>query len=441
MSEDKNEYLNVDALGTAKFFIHTGKKHEANQILDMVLPYCKTMDQYDAIAYVYTKNRNFTRGLDIAKKMLPMAKNPEQMYNLRTNLARAYLNLNKPDQAIKYINTNKVINPDDQTNLMDEAYSLFLLNRKDEGEKILRKIVENPQSQDIYDRCIFNLGSYDLRNGNFKDGIRNFLLGGRKMEIWKSLNIPCKEWDGSVIHNATILAVAEGGIGDEIINIRFQKHIKDLGMNPVWYTDRKDLAEVFRRNGFNVVTDVNEIQSDWYWYYSMLSPCYLDIDEDDLWYGRYLRANNKPKPSNKIKIGLKISGNPDYDQDLARSIPLDKILEIIPEEYEVYSFHKDEILDHPRVINWMSDGTTWDDTLNKIEEMDFIISSCTSLVHAASAMQKQTFVFVPILKYYLWSNDKIKSPWYSDNTVVLHQIKQDDWNEPIEQLKNILSYE
>jgi hypothetical protein len=34
--ENKYEYVNVDALGSAKFFVQRGMKTKANQILDMI---------------------------------------------------------------------------------------------------------------------------------------------------------------------------------------------------------------------------------------------------------------------------------------------------------------------------------------------------------------------------------------------------------------------
>ena len=438
MKDDKNEYVGVDALGTAKFFIHFGEKAKANQILDMVLPLCTTMEQLDEIGYAYTKNRNFKKGLEVALKQLPKAKDPTQMWDARVNVIRSCLNANMPDEAYRYIKANKALKPTDQQTLADEAYALFLLNRKDEGEKILRAIVAKPDTQDIFERCTFNLGSYDLRNGNFKLGMRNFLLSGRKFKIWEEYKMENEFWDGAVLPGKTVVLMAEGGIGDEIINVRFMKHVASLGMTPVWYSTRKDLADVFRRCGFTVVTSMHEIKKDWLWTYGMLSPVYLNVDEDKLWDGPYLQPKVVSTPGKK-KIGLKVAGNPFYDHDLARQLPLEEVLAAIPEDYEIYSFHKDEPFDHPRVINWMTDETTWDDTLNKISEMECMISSCTSLVHAAGAMGKKTFVLVPILKYYLWSNDKLHSPWYGDNMHVLHQIKQHKWDEPLAILTDFLS--
>jgi len=438
MKMNQHYGIEIDALGTAKFFRQFDKKKESNIALDLVLPYCTTLQQLDAIGFIYAENRNFIRSLEVAYKVLALAENPDQELTCRVNVIRSLLNTNQPNKALEHINVIKELYPNDQPNLMDEAYVLFLLNRKDEAESILREILKNPTSEDIYNRCTFNIGSYDLRNGNFKSGISNFLLSGRKMNIWKNITLPNTYWDGRVVKGAVIVFLAEGGIGDEIINIRFHKHIKDLGMIPVWYTDRKDLADVFIRNGFDCITDLKEVKPDWWWSYSMLLPVFLDLDEKDLWYGKYLEPKLKLPNTNIKKIGIKISGNPEYDQDLARTVDLDGLLECIPEDYEVYSFHYEEPIDHPRVINWMNKDVTWDDTLNVINNMDIIVSSCTSLIHACGAMDKEAIVMTPILKYYLWSNEKRTSPWYSDKITVLHQHKNNNWSDVFKELKELL---
>lgn len=435
----KMEYSNPDAIGTAKFFINLGKKKEANTVLDMIYPLCNTMEQLDAVGQAYATNRNFTKSLEIAVRQLAKARNPTEMWDCRVNVIRCYLNLNRPDEALKYIRANKVINPTDQPNLMDEAYALFLLNRKDEGERILRHVVSNPDSQDILNRCTFNLGSYDLRAGNFKLGMREVLLGGRAMDIWKELDIPNAQWRGEDATGKTVVVFAEGGYGDEIINVRFMYHIQQRGMNPVWLTDRQDMIDVFKRNGFQAISSRSEIQHDWLWTYSMLVPVWLDLDACDLWNGPYLQATGDVvlKPIGK-SVGIKTSGNPDYDQDLARSVSVEQLVDAIPSDYTIYSFHKDEIIEHPRVINWMTNHTTWEDTMNAAASMDAIVSTCTSLPHMSSAMGVKTIIMTPILKYYLWAGEEATSPWYGDTTTVLHQSAPNDWSSVIAQIRSML---
>lgn len=435
------EYPNCDPLGTAKFFINLKQPEKAKVSLDQIKPYCKTIEQLDAIGKLYADCREWDDSLEIAKQIHSLLSNNQSKYDIRTNIVRSLLNLNRPEEALIYINMNEKVNPSDHPNRMDKAMALFLLNRKTEGEAILRKILEEPHNDEIDARVKFNLGSYDMRNGNFKDGLKNFLLQGRKLSIWESYTLPKhNEWDGSIQPGKTVLLCQDGGIGDEIINIRFQKHIKQLGMNPVWFTARKDLAEVFRRNGFQVITNLDEYKSDWLWTYSMIVPVLLDVDEDDLWHGPYLKSIGKAeKLPGKLKIGIKCVGNPKYDQDLNRTIPYKEILEILPKDATVYSFHVEEDINDLRVIPLKGKIKTWDDTLDFIDQMDYMISSCTSTAHAASAMGKKTVVMVPILNYYLWAKPGNHSKWYSENTTLFRQTDHRNWNDPISELKDYLN--
>ena len=81
---------------------------------------------------------------------------------------------------------------------------------------------------------------------------------------------------------------------------------------------------------------------------------------------------------------------------------------------------------------------TWDDTLACIENLDYVITSCTSIAHAAAAMGKKTIILVPISAYYTWSHSGEQSPWYGDNVILLRQQRPRTWDEPIEKLKSLI---
>lgn len=430
-------------LATAEFFIHLKQFEKAKVVLDLLKPYAQRIEEIDQLGKLYAEIREFNDTLELAQRIYALVNTPQARFDARVNIVRAYLNLNRPVDALAYIKINERDKPDDHPNKMDEAMCYFLLDRKDEGEAILRKILTEPHTDDIDFRVNFNLGTYDLRNGNFKDGLRHVLLDGRKLNIWHEFKFPKNQlWEGTPQPGKTIVLCAEGGIGDEIISVRFMKHFKDVGMNPIWYTDRKDIANIFERCGFKTVSNLQHIPQDWLWTYSMPAPTYLDLEEDDLWYGSYLTALNKaPKlPDNdKKKIGIKCMGNPKYDQDLHRTIPFEQLIDSIPEEYEIYSFHIDEDFYHPRVIQLKDKIKTWDDTLDYIEQMDVVVSSCTSLIHAAGAIGKQSVVVVPILTYYTWAKPEQHTKWYGDNLTVLRQTAYDNWNAPLLELKDYMN--
>lgn len=427
-------------LATAEFFIHIKQNDKAKIVLDLLKPYAQRIEEIDQLGKLYAQIREFNDTLELAHRIYAMVNTPDTRFDARVNIIRAYLNLNKPNDALVYIDINERERPNDHPNQMDRAMAYFLLDRKEEGEAILRKILTEPHTEDVDNRVRFNLGTYDLRNGNFKEGLRHVLLDGRKLNIWHEFKYPKEQlWEGTPQPGKTIVLCAEGGIGDEIISVRFMKHFRDVGMNPIWYSDRKDICDIFNRCGFPTISNLKEIPKDWLWTYSMPSPTYLDLEEDQLWYGPYLKPLDLPKmPSQKKKIGIKCMGNPKYDQDLHRTIPFEQLIDSIPEEYEIYSFHVDEDFNHPRVIPLKDKIKTWDDTLVLLDQMDLVISSCTSLIHAAGAIGKDAIVIIPILTYYTWARPDYHTKWYGDNLTILRQKEYDNWNAPLAELKNML---
>jgi ADP-heptose:LPS heptosyltransferase len=96
-------------------------------------------------------------------------------------------------------------------------------------------------------------------------------------------------------------------------------------------------------------------------------------------------------------------------------------------------YYIDKEVGHAGTIDLGPRIESWEDTLDFIDQMDCIVSSCTSLVHAAGAMGKTTFVIVPIAEYYIWSTSRkdTSSPWYGPNFQVHKQTKIRSWHEPL----------
>jgi ADP-heptose:LPS heptosyltransferase len=162
-----------------------------------------------------------------------------------------------------------------------------------------------------------------------------------------------------------------------------------------------------------------------------------------LWDGPYLTPKRNPKnklESKKFKIGIKANGNPYFSQDIYRRIPIDEIIEMLSEfkDIEIYFFDKER--SHPKCINMKDRLNSWDDTLDYVDQMDVIVSSCTSLVHAAGAIGKTTIVMTPIAEYYVWTSTRTNgsTPWYGDNFHVAKQEKLRSWVEPLAKAKEII---
>lgn len=431
------------------FLKQTDELTTAKLLLDTFAKYSTSSAQYDKIASLYCDIKDYNSSVKYAEKALTLSDNNEAMYACRSNLAKMHNHLNNPDKSLFYLNINANISKFDYDILLEKVFSLFLLNRKSESEAILRDILAEYETansditDDIISRVEFNLGTYDLYAGKFKKGLEGFLLRGKEIGIWKNVILPEPFifWNSKYITNIDLVILAEGGIGDEIINIRFMNNLKALNINPIWLTNHKDLVEVFNRNDYKTISNLNQLDRSKTYHYThaMSLPIFLDLDEDQVFTKPYLvNSNNINLNTKNLKIGLKWSGNPLYEQDLHRSVDLDQIINKINNtDILYYSLQRDEGREDANkyeFINQTLNLDTWEDTLNSIASLDIIITSCTSIAHASAAMGKTTFVLVPITGYYIWCSPSL--PWYGANTFVFRQTEHKNWDDPLNQILN-----
>jgi hypothetical protein len=438
-----------------QFLDKNGERDQAIKLLDTMDKLAFTFEENDDVAKSFFKLKEYDKAIKSGLKSYITAYTNEKTWVARANLINIYNHANQPEMALKYIKQAKVSIPRDIDTLLEEAYSNFLMNNRDKAESILLDVLENTDnlSEEYITKIKFNLGTYCLYRDEFQKGLRLFLLEGKKLDYWQKAKLNFNFWEGGIQPGKTIVLYAEAGIGDEIINIRFMKHLRDFGMNPVWLSDRKDLVNIFNRNGFTSINNLKELKNnkDVVWTYPMVLPVYLDLEYKDLWYGPYIKADQNYvekwsyiKNSPKLKIGIRWQGNPLYDNDLHRSVDLKGFYESLKHlDADFYSLQKDngleELEDFPGIIDLQDKLNSWEDTLAVIENLDIVITSCTSVAHASAAMGKKTCIFVPISAYYVWSHSMEQSPWYGDNVILFRQEKPRSWKEPLKKLnKSIL---
>ena len=418
---------------------------------------------YDTICYAYYKAKDYKNAIKYGELALG-ASGPDEAVAIRYNLGKCYLNANEP---IKSKNAFKIVSdlqPEKIDIKLDLAAALYACNQKDEAKNLLLELEENSWMLQSKDETAvqFNLGTHFIRSGNFKKGME-YLSLGRKLRIWGSYThkFPIPEWDGTTQPGKHILIVGEGGIGDEIINARFVRNINERGMKASFASCHK-MNTIFERmpyektqNYVKFTTDINDINDYDYWAPAMNLPKILGVDTHELWNGPYLsvdkwyndkweyefQISNRPR---KPMVGIRWSGNPLYEQDLHRSIDLSKVNECIPKDWKKYSIQKgdtNDLKNHEDIKDLEPLLETFEDALACINNLDLIITSCTSVAHAAAALGKRTIVMVPIMDYYVWGENKSKSSWYGDNVTIIRQTKPKNWDSAYAELKEILNAE
>lgn len=416
------------------------KRTLAFEILDMYFLKAKSLSDFDTLGALALKAEYRPMYLKCAEAAYTHAETSEQLYVARSNLYKAYNALNYPEKALFYIEQNLALTPDDFETQTQKAFNLALAGDRKAGEDILLDLIKKYPHKAHDMRAA--LSGKMLRDGNTADGILSFIDTFKPKSYLFDTVLKMKKWEGMIQPGKTIYVEGEGGIGDEIINIRFFNILESYGMKPILYSSwsiyREDTVNLFRRHGFEVITEHYSIDITQLWTSMMSLPGYLNLNEAKLWYGPYLTAKCNPKnklpDTDKFRIGIKCSGNPYFSQDEYRKIPIEQLLIHIPENVEIY--YIDKGTEYPGVNNLSNKIESWEDTLDFINQMDCIVSSCTSLVHAAGAMGKTTLVAVPIAEYYIWSSTRkdTSSPWYGDNFYVFKQTEVRSWDNP---LKNI----
>jgi len=419
--------------------VSSDKREIGYQILDHIFSKATTLQELDVVGELSLKTEYRDLYFKCAEMAYSVALTTQERYAARNNLIKAYTAMNYPDKALYYIEQQLSLMPDDFEMLCQKAANTSLSGDKEAGEAMLLEILKKFPEEEKHIQALLS-GKY-LREGNLTRGISVFIDTYKGKNRLFDEQLKMKRWGGIVYPGKKIYVDGEGGIGDEIINIRFFKNIEKLGMTPILYSHNnkyyKHKNDLFARHGYQIQTESYSIDSTQYWIPMMSLPATLGLTEEKLWTGTYLTPlrNEKNKlPDSKFKIGIKCSGNPYFAQDEYRKIPLDLMLQYLPKDVDIY--YIDTTDGHNGVINLADRITSWEDTLDYIDQMDCIVSSCTSLVHAAGAMGKTTFVAVPIAEYYVWTSSRRdnSTPWYGDNFHVMKQVELRDWHQPLSQI-------
>jgi len=426
------EFLNnVDELATANTLLNTFEKYAAD------------ISQYDELGRCYEKIKQYNNALRMINKCSALAKDPVQMFNIRANLAKVYNHLNEPFKSITQSKLNIEVDPTDYDSKMELSFSYYLCGDIQKSYDIQRDLLQIPDLPlEIKKRIIFNMSTFEMENGNFKGGMYKMVYGGKEIGIWKSPKRPYEKWQGNDI-SKTLLVFAEAGIGDEFINIRFMRELTKRNIKHHYVGFRKDLVELFKDNGYNAIleSDLDPLE-DYVYCDAMTIPVLLNIDETQLWESPYLAAKSEyiekwKKLLPEKFLTIKYSGNPFYDHDLHRSLPIQELLSSLSSlNIPIISLQ----IENKEVELVTPDIQSWDDTLAIQHLALYNITSCTSTAHSASASGAKCAVISPICRYYPWvslSTD-YTSPWYGKTTKIFPQIEWRDWSGPFTLLKKEL---
>jgi ADP-heptose:LPS heptosyltransferase len=334
--------------------------------------------------------------------------------------------------------------------LIDQQLNLMIRGRFDEAWKLSQKLHEiNPNDL----RHNFNRGWFLINQGDLQGGFR-CLESGRLLDVYGGKKILTTKpiWNQKEdLKNKIIIIALECGFGDQIIYVRFANEVKKRGGKAIICCDERLHGLFSRTPGVDDIISPNQVhltRHD-YWIPGFSCSWIFDHTFETLPKEPYVFANPNSVEiwkniikGDKIKIGIRWSGSPLFEHQQFRIFPPERLINLskYKDKIQFYSFQRDsDTRELPEEIHDLQHILiSWEDTAAAIENLDLMITSCTSVAHLSAAMGKPTWVIVPILPYHVWAYGEEHSPWYPKTTRVFRQKKFSDWECTFEELENKL---
>jgi tetratricopeptide (TPR) repeat protein len=254
-------------------------------------------------------------------------------------------------------------------------------------------------------------------------------------------------WQGETVTSKSLLVFSEQGLGDTLQFCRYVKLLADLGAEVVFEVQEPLLQLLQGLEGAALVIARGDPMPKCDFKVPLLSLprlfkttletipsalCYLPRDSS-----RIQEWRSRLGASDRRRVGLAWSGNPQLPNDRHRSLGLAEFAPHLPPQFEYYCLQKDVSLADQQFLAqnaWLRHlPLDFADTAALCESMDAVVSVCTSIAHLAAAVGRPTFVLLSFCADWRWLMDRSDSPWYP--TVTLYrQRRLGVWDDPLTQV-------
>jgi len=305
-----------------------------------------------------------------------------------------------------------------------------------EGWRLAQQLeVDEPNNH----RAAYNRGWYKLRQGQIQAGYQ-LMDRGRMAGVFgnKRPDVPTQQWDGK--SKGIVLLNLEGGLGDQIHQVRYAKYIAARGCKVIvactgslasLFVDVEGVSSVIQHEAvFGIYHD--------FWVAGMSAIVPLGFDYGDISGAPYITKPVTIK-SRKKRIGLRWQGSTQFEHEHHKAFPYELMFAAVKDtDAEFISLQRDEGAD--AAPTWVKTVplNSWEDTRAAAASCDLVISSCTSVSHLSAAMGIKTMVVTPIMPYFLYALAGESTPYYKSMSLIRQEVFG-DWQAPFDQIKDRLN--
>jgi tetratricopeptide (TPR) repeat protein len=358
--------------------------------------------------------------------------------------------LKRPLEALESYNKLLTLVPDKSEYYINRANAYCDLQRFSEAladyDEALRVDPDNPNHH-------WNRGLALLRTGDLKNGWRDYEWRLKKPDTMARLpKFSQPAWNGrEALTGKRILLFPEQGLGDTIQFSRFTSLIaRDaeeviLQVQPPLKTLLSSLSDVSH------VVGLDEPLPPYDLHFPLLSlPAALNVGLEDIpTHTPGLKANPQRVEKWQSRIGLSEAltvavawaGNPDFIDDRNRSIGLQQISPLFEAPACFLSIQKvlrpgdaELLKSTPNVVHLGDEIQDFDDTAAIMSLVDLVISSDTSVVHLAGALDRPIWVLLQFASDWRWLVGREDCPWYP-SARLFRQPQIGDWRSVIERVR------
>ena len=314
-----------------------------------------------------------------------------------------------------------------------------------------RAIALRPDYADAH----LNLGCVLLQHKNWQRGWQEYEWRWKVLNLIPISKVDLPRWLGESLVGKRILVVAEQGNGDTLQFCRYLPILRQLGAEVYMRCPPEVSALISRIAGADVHITTELIPMPVCDYYAPLMslPILLGSSYDSIPNEPYFQAEPRRRAyfaqklgarKGKLRIGLIWGGNPEQMDDHHRSGKLDELREMLDMPGIRWISiqkgpHQAELLnDSYPIEDWGGELESFDDTAALMQELDGVVSVCSSPLHLAGALGVRTIGMLCWASDWRWQREISTTPWYPSVTLV-RQPQRNDWKSIAAQVKAIVS--
>jgi hypothetical protein len=423
---------------------HMGKLSEAESLYKTLLGFFPNqVEVLTPLGTLLCQQGRHEEGLRQLKKSLNILPNqPEALYNIGVELQKQI----KLDDALACYDQAIALNPNDAESHINRGNTL-------------RDLRQYSAALACYDRAIalkpdlasalWNKSLLKILTGDYVEGWQLYEWGWACGERGVARNFTQPQWTGKQsIVDKTLLIHAEQGLGDLIQFCRYAPMAQALGAKVVLEAPASLVSLLSTLNGDIAIVEKGKDLPELDMVCPVMSlplafkttvetipatvPYLFPNPEKQLAWRQRLGAKTRPR------VGLVWSGSIANKIDLnpcaSRNIPLEQLQPLLDLPIEFHMLQTEVRSDDAALLTRLpqlqvhrDELTDFAETAALVDEMDLVISVCTSVAHLAGALGQEAWVLLPYSPDYRWMLERVDSPWYP-TLALIRQREIGNWS-------------